>query len=33
MLDSSYIKARSIGGTKDRLNIPSKMPNRLKIDL
>jgi hypothetical protein len=33
LLDSSYAKARTIGGTKDRLNIPSRIPNKLKIDL
>tara|TARA_B100000676_G_scaffold304044_1_gene355565 strand:- start:1923 stop:2087 length:165 start_codon:yes stop_codon:yes gene_type:complete len=31
--DSSYTKVRIKGGTKERLNIPSRIPNKLKIDL
>tara|TARA_Y100000741_G_scaffold249858_1_gene192065 strand:- start:1092 stop:1217 length:126 start_codon:yes stop_codon:yes gene_type:complete len=31
--DSSYTKVSIKGGTKERLNIPSRIPNKLKIDL
>jgi hypothetical protein len=33
LFDSSYIKVRASGGRNDRLNIPSNIPRRLKIDL
>ena len=31
--DSLYTKVSTKGGINERLNIPSKMPNKLKIDL
>tara|TARA_X000000368_G_scaffold372087_1_gene322213 strand:+ start:61 stop:225 length:165 start_codon:yes stop_codon:yes gene_type:complete len=31
--DSLYIKVSVNGGMNERLNIPSRIPNKLKIDL